>query len=600
MNMKKLSVVLPAFFVAAVFLRPSADPKPGAPGASLDGFTLKDQGGGERTLASLADQKAVVLVFISTQCPISNRYLPELAGIAKDYSGRAVAVLAVNSNLNEQLELAAHAKEQGIPFPVLHDGDHALADRLAIETVPTVVVLDEKRVVRYRGRIDDDPMGGRPKRRDLREALEAVLSGKEIAEPETTPRGCALRRTEPPKDGPVTWAKDVAPIIQQNCVTCHRQGQIGPFHLTDYEHASAFAKEIRSAVSEKRMPPWKPSDGLSFMNDRRLTKDQVDTILKWADCGAPMGDEALEPPVREFKDEWVLGPPDLVLELEADFDLSGTGPADVYRHFVCRTDLPEDKWVMATEIRPGNPRIVHHVLAYIDTSGTARKLDEQADGIGYPGEGTWPGFIPTGEMGGWAPGDMPYVLPDGIGRKLKKGADVVLQIHYNRCGTPQKDKTRLGIYFSKKPVKQQIRWAEMVNASFEIPPGAERHEVKAGWSFTKDVTIHVVSPHQHLLGKSAKMVARFPDGKEQTVIEIDDWDFKWQDAYMPKEPLKLPKGSKILYTAIYDNSEKNPRNPNRPPKAVYWGEKTSDEMCLGYVGYVEDKEDLTKVKKKNK
>ncbi|MEK7469397.1 MAG: redoxin domain-containing protein [Planctomycetota bacterium] len=598
--MKTLRIALSALFVSAVFLRPSAEPKPGAPGVSLDGFALKDQGGEERTLASLSDRKAVVLVFLSTQCPISNRYLPELAGILKEYSEQGVSMLGVDSNYNEQQELAAYAKEREIAFPVLRDGDHALADRLGIETVPTVVVLDQKRVVRYRGRVDDDPMGGRPKRRELREALDAVLSGKDVAEPETLPRGCALRRDAPPKDGPVTWAKDVAPIVQQNCVACHRSGQIGPFKLTDYEHASAFAKEIRSAVSEKRMPPWKPSDGLAFLNDRRLTPDQIDTILKWADCGAPMGDASLEPPMPVFKDEWILGPPDLVLEMEAVFDLSGTGPADEYRHFVCRTDLPEDTWVTATEIRPGNPRIVHHVLAYIDTSGTARKLDAAAEGLGYPGEGTWPGFIPTGEMGGWAPGDMPYSLPEGVGRKLKKGADVVLQIHYNRCGTPQKDKTRLGLYFSKTPIKQQIRWAEMVNASFEIPAGAERHEVKAGWSFTKDCTVFVVSPHQHLLGKSAKMVARFPDGKEQTVIEIADWDFKWQDAYMPRTPLKLPAGSKILYTAVYDNSDKNPRNPNRPPKNVYWGEKTSDEMCLGYVGYVEDKEDLTKPRKKKK
>jgi hypothetical protein len=252
-------------------------------------------------------------------------------------------------------------------------------------------------------------------------------------------------------------------------------------------------KEIRDAVSAKRMPPWKPSDGVPFLNDRRLTQAQIDTIVKWADGGAPMGDEKDEPPMPEFKDEWMMGTPDMVVEPDGDFELAGTGPSDEYRHFVCKTDLPDDVWVRATEIRPGNPRVVHHVLAYIDTSGTAERLDAAAPGLGYPGEGTWPGFVPTGEMGGWAPGDTPYVLPDGVGRKLKKGASVVLQVHYNRCGTPQKDHTRVGLYFSKTPVRQQIRWAEMVNASFEIPPGAQAHEVKTGWNFPKDVTIYVVS-----------------------------------------------------------------------------------------------------------
>lgn len=595
---KTLRIVLPALIAAAAFLRPSADPAPGAPGTALGEFDLKDHEGKAHKLADFAGKKALVIVFVSTQCPISNRYLPELASIAGDFAGQGVAVIGANSNHNEQGEIAGWVKERSVAFPVLCDAEHRLADLLGIETVPTAVLLDSKHVVRYRGRIDDDPMGGRARKRDLREAVAAVLEGREIAEPETTPRGCSVRRSAPPADGPVTWARDVAPIVQQNCIGCHRTGQIGPFHLTDYDHASAFAKEIRSAVAEKRMPPWKPTDGLPFLNDRRLTPAQIETIVKWADGGAPMGDASQEPPLPEFKDEWLLGPPDVVLEMEETFELSGAGPADEYRHFVCRTDLPEDAWIQATEIRPGNPRVVHHVLAYVDTTGTARKLDAKAEGPGYPGEGTSPGFFPTGEMGGWAPGDMPYALPEGVGRKLKKGADVVLQIHYNRCGTPQKDKTRLGLYFAKTPVKRQIRWAELVNASFEIPAGAERHEVKAGWSFPKAVTVYVVSPHQHLLGKSAKMIAQFPDGKQQTIIEISDWDFKWQDAYMMKEPLKLPGGSRILYTATYDNSDKNPRNPNRPPKPVTWGEKTSDEMCLGYVGYVEDREDLTRTKKK--
>ncbi|NUN49466.1 MAG: redoxin domain-containing protein [Candidatus Brocadiae bacterium] len=590
---------LPAVFLAVLALRPGAQPPPGAPGAQVGDFTLKDAAGTPRALSSWAESRAVVLVFTSTQCPICNRMVQELNAIAADFAARKVAVVGINPNRNEQDEIRGHAAERGLAFPVLCDPDQAVADRLGIETVPTVVVLDATRTIRYRGRVDDDPMGGRPSRRDLRLALEDVLAGREVATPTTEPRGCAVRRTEPPATGEVTWTRDVAPIVHRHCVSCHRQGQIAPMPLTDFEHAGAFAREIRSAVSERRMPPWKASAGVPMKDDRRMTEEEIATLVRWADLDAPRGDPKDEPPLPEFRDEWTLGTPDLILEAP-EFELSAQGPTDEYRHFVIPTDLPEDVWVSATDIRPGNARVVHHVLAYIDTSGTAEKLDAKDPGVGYSGEGTWPGFLPSGEMGGWAPGETPRSLPDGIGRRLRKGARVVLQVHYNRSGTAQTDRTRLGLYFSKTPVRQQIRWAEIVNWQFELPPGDAAHAVTARWKCDTNVTIYVVSPHQHLLGKSVKTEAILPDGTRTLLIEIADWDFKWQGAYVLQTPLKLPKGSIIEHTAVYDNSEANPRNPNRPPRPVRWGEKTTDEMCLGYVGYVEDREDLTRKKKKEK
>ncbi|MCC6739369.1 MAG: redoxin domain-containing protein, partial [Planctomycetia bacterium] len=278
-----MRVWLPAVLSAAVAFVASlpAAAGPGSPGTVLDGFALKDSAGAEHTLAGLEGRKAVVLVFVSTQCPISNRSLPELSAIARELGAQGAALLGVNPNHNEQGEIAGWAKERGVDFPVLCDGAHGLADRLGIETIPTAVVLDGKRVVRYRGRIDDDPMGGRPRKRELRDAVAAVLSGGEIAEPETAPRGCSVRREPPPKDGPVTWARDVAPILWSRCVSCHRPGQIGPFHLTDYEHASAFAKEIRAAVSARRMPPWKPTAGVAFLNERRLSDAEIETVVRW-------------------------------------------------------------------------------------------------------------------------------------------------------------------------------------------------------------------------------------------------------------------------------------------------------------------------------
>ncbi|MBI2922658.1 MAG: redoxin family protein [Planctomycetes bacterium] len=594
-----MRAILPLVLAAAI-LPAGADPAPGAPGTACPEFRLEGTDGAAHTPAEFADRKAVVLVFTGTQCPACNRYAPELQQLAKDYGARGVAFFGVNPNRNEQAEAAAHAKEKGLPFPVLLDGAHALADGMGIETVPTVVVLDAARKVRYRGRIDDDPMGGRPSRRELREALDAVLDGREVGTPVTEPRGCAVRRREPAADGPVTWSKDVAPIVQRNCVACHRPGQIAPMTLTDFAHASAFAEEIKEAVAARRMPPWKPTAGVEFEGERRLSAQEIETIVKWVDGGTPQGREEDEPELPEFSEGWMLGEPDLVLEPAEAYVVAADGPSDVYMHFVLKTDLPGDTWIQATEIRPGNPRVVHHVIAYVDTSGVSENLDASAPGIGYPGEGTWPGFIPTGEMGGWAPGNLPKALPDGIGRRLAKGASVVLQVHYNTCGSVQKDRTRIGLHFSKKPVKQQLRWAEMVNGWFEIPAGNAAYEAKTWWKTPKDVTVLSVTPHMHLLGKSAKLTASLPGGKDVRLLEIADWEFKWQDSYVLKTPLKLPAGSKITHVAVYDNSEKNPRNPSRPPVPVRWGEKTTDEMCLAYVGYVLDKEDLTKPKKKSK
>ncbi|MCE9584719.1 MAG: redoxin domain-containing protein [Planctomycetes bacterium] len=586
--MRKRLVI--AALACAILAPAHADPKAGAIGESMGDFRAKDQAGTEHSLSDCKDAKAVVLVFVGTQCPVSGRYLPELGEIASDYASKGVTLWGVNSNRNEQGELAAFSKSHGIAFPVLADGDQTIADLLHVDTVPSAVVLDSKRAVHYRGRIDDDPMGGRPRKHELRDAIDAVLAGRDIEEPETAPRGCCVHRGDPPKDGPVTWAKDVAPIIQQNCVKCHRPNQVGPFDLTDYAQASDFAREIRTAVSSRAMPPWKPTGGVEFLNDRHLSQAQIDTIVKWADAGAPPGDLAQEPPLPEFAEGWTNGTPDLVLETD-EFELSAKGPTDQYMHFVCHTNLPADQWISSTEIRPGNPRIIHHVQAFVDLSGRARMLDEQAKGPGYPTDGSAPGFMPASDLGIWAPGDTPFTLPDGVGRKLAKGADVVLQVHYNRCGTAQKDRTRIGLYFSKKPVRQPFLWTAAVNTKIEIPAGAENHVVTAAWEATQASTIYVVFPHQHRLGKSSQLVAELPDGTRKTIIEIANWEFKWQDEYLLKTPMHLPAGTIVRFTAVYDNSDKNPQNPNRPPQRVYWGERTSDEMCLAFIGYVADEED---------
>jgi peroxiredoxin len=592
------AVAMSALAAAAVVVWPGRNAaEPPAKPKTMASFELPDQSGAVRKLADYSNRKALLVIFTGTQCPQANRFLPEIEKIARTYGERGVAVLAVNANRNEQEEIEAHAKENGISYPVLKDAEHALADAMAIEVTPTALVVDASGAVRYRGRIDRTEMGFASTGEDVRAALDAVLEGREVERPETEVLGCTVRRSAPAKTGDVTWTKHVAPIVHANCVQCHRAGQIGPMPLTDYAHASAFATEIRNAVVARRMPPWKPVRGLPMHGERKLTAEQIDTIEKWADSGAPEGDPKDEPALPEFRSDWLLGTPDMILNAGEDFEVRA-GP-DLYWHFVMPNSWDEDKWVTACEIRPGNARIVHHVLAYLDEMGMAKRLDEQDDALGYEGSGAFPGFVPTGEMGGWTPGFFAQPLPKGVARKLPKNATLVLQVHYNNpTGKAQKDRTQIGLWFAKEPVKQRLYQARIVNPLFRIPPGARRHAVEAAWPVHRDVTVISVMPHAHLIAKTAKMVARLPNGNEVPLVEIDDWDFKWQDTYHLQEPLRLKDGSRVTLTFEYDNSEDNPRNPFSPPRAIRWGENTSDEMCLGYVNYVRNREDLTKPKDK--
>ena len=550
-------------------------------------FTLSDADGRKWTLSG--HKGVVVLVWMGVECPMVTRYAPRLADLSKKFPDAAFA--GVNSNALETPEaIARHAKDLSLPFPVLVDADAKVAEALKVTMTPTAIVIDAARKVRYRGLIDDHKSEDLVKKRYLRDAIEAALAGKDAPVAETEPAGCAVRRTVEEKSSEVTYASHVAAILNDRCVTCHRPGQVAPFSLIGYEQSRRWARENVRHAKAGNMPPWRPVNHGTFRDERVLTADEIAILATWADAGAPRGDAAKEPAPPKFPEGWTLGEPDLVLEAP-EHELGPDG-ADEYRCMVLPTNLAEDRWISAVEMRPGNYRIVHHIIGYVDTSGMAEKLDAQDARPGYRSNGTGPGFIPAGEMSGWAPGNFPYALPDGVGRLLKKGARIVLEMHYHRNGRAEKDRTRIGLHFAKKPVKQRLQWLEMVNFQFRLKAGNEAQRVTARHTVRADITARSVTPHMHLLGRTAKLEATFPDGTKKTLIEIAAWDFNWQDTYHFKEPLKLPKGTKLLYEAVYDNSEKNPNNPRNPPRDVTWGEETTDEMCIAFLSYTRDGESI--------
>lgn len=390
-----------------------------------------------------------------------------------------------------------------------------------------------------------------------------------------------------PTDGP-TFSNQVVRIFQQHCQTCHHEGDIAPMALTTYAESKPYATLIKFMTQTKQMPPWKPADGCGdFKDERRLTDEEIATLAKWADNGAPEGDRAELPTPRDFSGGWALGQPDAVYKMPEAF--KAPEGEDTYRCFTIPTNLTTPQYVQAVDTRPGDRETVHHVITFIDTTGASARLDEADPGPGYTCFGG-PGFSLPSTLGGWAPGSRPLELPAGTAFNLPAASRVVLQVHYHpHHGEPEPDQTEIGVYFAKTPPKSTMLILPIINQSFTIPPNNGNYEVSAAWPFPLPaVKLWFVAPHMHLLGRTMKVQATRPNGTSECLIQIDDWDFNWQGAYMYKEPISLPSGTALSLKATYDNSTSNPRNPNSPPRPVSWGEETTDEMCIAFVGLTVD------------
>jgi peroxiredoxin/mono/diheme cytochrome c family protein len=547
-------------------------------------FNLKDSAGKPWALADLKDRKAIVVVFLGTQCPVNNAYAPKLAELHKEYAGKGVAFVAINSNAHDTAAtIAEHAKKFAIPFAVLQDDKHSAADRFGAERTPEAFVLDGKFNVRYRGRIDDQYGIGfqrpRPTRRDLALALDEVLAGKPVTLAKTPVAGCIITRAATPKkETTVTYAKDVARIVQSHCQECHRPGQIGPMPLLTYDDVSLWSGMIREVVKDGRMPPWHadPKHG-KFLNDRRLSAANRDTLLTWIAQGCPRGDDKDLPAPKKFADGWSIGRPDAVFTMKKQFTVPAkAGPRGIrYQGFLVPTNFTEDVWVQAVEAKPGNRAVVHHMIVYVLASGKREK--NIGDGFG------------SGMLVAEAPGDLAAAFPPGHAKRIPKGATLAFQMHYTPNGTEQTDRSSVALVFAKSPPKYEVKTRAIAQQLLIIPPGAENHRVFASSTFHKDALVTSLFPHMHLRGKSFEFQAVYPDGKREVLLSVPRYDFGWQSNYYLEKPLLLLAGSKIECTAHFDNSKNNRNNPD-PTRLVHWGEQTWDEMMIGFVDYtfVED------------
>jgi hypothetical protein len=418
--------------------------------------------------------------------------------------------------------------------------------------------------------------------------------------------------TAPPASGAPaaespTFHRDIVPILQKHCQDCHRPGQVAPFPLITFEQTRKRASDIVQVTEEHIMPPWPASTSVGgpFRGARLLSEHERTALSAWAAAGTPAGDPTDAPPPKSWTSDWSLGKPDLVLKMTEAYTVGASG-RDEYRVFVIPSGLVEGKWISAVDFKPGNPRVVHHVLSAFDLTGQARGLDEADAGPGYKtfvGYGRLPSglpLLPSGSLGGWAPGKMPNMLPEGVGRYLPADADVLLQVHYHKSGKPETDASAIALYFAKGPIDKALRAGLVMPAraglwprpALRIPAGEPHYEVKGSWTAPYDAHVRSVVPHMHWLGKDFLLEAIRPDGARVCLIKIDRWDFNWQGTYEFETPVPLPAGTRIEMLAHFDNSKDNPRNPSNPPVEVHWGESTTDEMCIGFLQLTRDDEHL--------
>jgi hypothetical protein len=422
-----------------------------------------------------------------------------------------------------------------------------------------------------------------------------------------------------PKAAP-TFSHDIAPILYQHCVQCHRPGDIAPMSLLTYKEARPWAAAIREAVVTRKMPPWRADRHVGqWSNDPSLTTEQIAMIKAWAEGQKLEGDSNQMPPAPNFSDGWKIGKPDVVVAIPKH-ELSATGP-DEYTYINVPTNFTEDRWIVAAELRPGNRKVVHHAHVFVADPASLETKSKKANadtptaqyakwlritegslswvrpeapvidnGCSVDDNGLLPGSK-SSDLGSlissYLPGREPDVYPEGTARKIPAGAVLNFQIHYSRTtGKPETDETSVGLIFAKTPPRQISRRIDLSNQMFLVPAGDPNHEVSECHTFDKNVLITSLTPHMHLRGKAMQIIADLPDGRKLTLLSVPDYDFNWQFTYRAKDPIYLPKGTRIEVHGHFDNSANKPGNPD-PTKTIRWGSASENEMMDGWIEYVD-------------
>jgi hypothetical protein len=377
---------------------------------------------------------------------------------------------------------------------------------------------------------------------------------------------------------PVTYSKDVAPLLADRCGMCHHPGGSAPFTLLTYADARRHAGQIATVTANRFMPPWKadPADG-PFVGQHPLDNQEILLLRHWLDAGAPEGDPRDLPPARAWVEGWQLGKPDLVVTLKQPYTLQAEG-TDAFRIFVLPIPVETARFVRGLEFRPGNPKVVHHANIRIDTTPASRRLDEADPGPGYDGLIARSATYPDGHFLGWTPGQVAPLLPPDLAWRLEKNTDLVVELHMQPSGKAEQVSPSIGLYFGDAAPTRTPAMLRLGRQDIDIPAGDAKYVISDSYTLPVDVDVEAVQPHAHYRARDVRGVATLPDGSMKRLIDIADWDFRWQHVYRFVTPIRLPKGTTVSMRYTYDNSADNARNPQRPPIRARWGQRSAEEM----------------------
>jgi peroxiredoxin len=524
---------------------------------------------GESVMLSPADARLTVVCFLGCECPLAKLYADRLNGLAEEFESSGVRFIGVNSNPQDAMEkVAKFAADHRLRFPMLKDHDSLARVKLSATRTPEVFVIKSDGEVIYRGRIDDQYRPGvmrtQPDREDLREAIKEHLAGRAVSVPVTEAAGCLMakpRKVDPACE--VTYCKDIAPLLQRHCVECHREGEIGPFALMQYEDVTGWADMILETVEQRRMPPWHATaDFEPLVNARELSANEREQLRRWVEGGTPYGDASDLPAMPAFTSGWQLPrEPDLVLDVsQSPYHVAAEGTIE-YQYFVVDPGFEEDTWVEAAEILPGNRSVLHHAIAFI----------RPPDGVNLTGLGMLTGYVP---------GQRVAPVTAGLAKRVPAGSKFVFQMHYTPTGKEETDLSRLGLLIVEpSKVTHEAVSLVSINHDLEIPPGEANVKVTAmSKRLPEQGKLLSIAPHMHLRGKAVSVHVN-RDGKSRTILEVPHYDFNWQHTYILRDPIELDDIDSLGFTAAFDNSEANPFNPD-PTQFVTWGDQTWEEMAV--------------------
>ena len=546
--------------------------------ARIGDFTLLDHLGRSHQLSWYGDHKAIVIFIQGNGCPIVRNGVPSLKEIRDEYENQGVVFFMLNPQMQDnRVSIAREAEEFGYDFPILIDEAQLVAESLGVDRTSETFVIDPKTLtVVYRGPIDDrlgyESQKAVAQNFYLKDALDAVLSGQAVADDVSDAPGCLIGF--PSRDrhqkNQVSYSKDIVPILKDNCIACHHQGGIGPWSMSSHAMVQGWSKMMREVVMVRRMPPGQidPHVGKPIQDMAGLTADEKQMLVHWIDAGAVMdGDEDPLAALTFDNPMYALGEPDMIFKVPAQ-SIPATGVID-YRYIPVELNLDKDIWVRAVEFIPGDRQVLHHVIAYLSSPADKTVSGRQN------------GSARAASIGGFAPGRQPDVFRDNSGRLVKKGSNLLLQMHYTTSGKATVDETEIGLFIYDQPPAYIMAGGVAGQRRFLIPANVKEHKLEGEQLIKRDAYLYSMTPHMHFRGKYMNYTAVYPDGSSEMLLSVPKYEFNWQFSYQLKDPLFLPAGTRLVAKGAMDNSDRNPFNPD-PSKPVHFGLQTKHEMFFGF------------------